>query len=153
MEEEQGLKLHLFVLCKFSGQPDIYLSNLIVLSLTQSRLGLVEEGEEALVGGSLHLLDHLAALEDLEGGHALDAGSLRDVARLVDVALLHHELGEVGNVALVDRTDPLAWRAPRSSEIDDKGLIASLKGFELFEVLDVEVSVVSHCRVRFEKIF
>ena len=52
------------------------LSEQLRLAALHSRLGSVEEIDEALVGGALHLLGLRTILVHLESGHALDAGGL-----------------------------------------------------------------------------
>ena len=124
--------------------------HVLLSSLQQSeslRLCPVEKVNEALVAGATHRFDLSAVLVHLEGGHGLDAGSLRRFRVRINVDLLEDELGVLGHLAGVDGSDALARRAPGRREVDNEGL-ASLGRCDCCVegslVCEHHVTVVSH---------
>ena len=74
-----------------------------------------------------HRVDHLAAAEEEEGGHARDAELRRELAQPIDV-----DLDEEGRVSKLlsqrckRRSDALARPAPHCGEVDDEQLVGRL---------------------------
>ena len=93
-------------------------------------LGFVEELFNdlfaALFAGQLQLAEHFAVHVDLERGHVQNFSGPRALRIGIDIQLLEDELGVYFNLRLVDRSNPLARRAPFRSEVDDQGLAAVL---------------------------
>ena len=84
----------------------------------------VDEVPDALLAGSLELANLVAALVDLEGGHALDAGGLSSVGSGVDVNLVEgNVVGTFGSDLSEDGADSLAGWAPGSGEVNDHGFV------------------------------
>ena len=88
-------------------------SLMCVDELAQLRLGRETHG-----GG-----DHFAALEHQHRGDAGDAVFLRRIGIVIDVELADLHIGHVFRDFFDDRTDHLAWAAPRSPEVDQHGLL------------------------------
>ena len=138
--EGYGASRFLFIFSKFGY------SN-VTQSLT-SCLGSVEEVNEALIGGTLHLLDLCAVLIDLESGHALDASFLGAFSIGVDVELHHGELWVVGDMTLIDGSNSLARWAPCGCEVDDQRLATTRGSSDSSQegglVSDVHICVICH---------
>ena len=118
-----------------------------LLLSSYSCFGSIEKLGETLVASTFHLLDLLAVLIDLEGGHALDACSLGGFRVSVYIDLLHSDLGIFGDLCYIDGSNSLARRAPTGGEIDNEGLSASSCSngrIEVCKSCEHDISVVCH---------
>ena len=96
---------------------------------------LLDKRLESVLVGTAHHVCLLAALEDDEGGHGLDAEFLRNIALVVNVDLYEDHLACVLlSELLVVGLDHLARGAPLGSEVDYDGNIPG-SGNNLLEML------------------
>ena len=86
-------------------------------------LELVDLRLEAVKVGAADHVDLVAALEELEGGHGLDAAVLGDLASLIDVNLHEDGVRDLGRELLELGLDHLTRGAPGGGEVDDDKLV------------------------------
>lgn len=101
--------------------------------LQRSRGVVADLGGELGHVGALDLVDLLAGLEELEGGHGRDAALGRDVFRLVDIAFRKDDgrgAGVLFGKLVEARRDDLTGPAPGGVEIDDEERV----GFRFVEL-------------------
>lgn len=73
--------------------------------------------------GATNSLDHLAALEEEEGGHSGDTVVSGNLGELVHVDLVELDAGVLVAQLLDQRGDGLAGTAPGREEVDEDGLL------------------------------
>ena len=80
-------------------------------------------GSDAILVGTAHLSNFIAALVELEGGHGLDAYVLRGLLVGINVDLDEDGVGELFLHSNEFGADHLAGRAPGGSEVNDNELV------------------------------
>ena len=98
-------------------------------------LELVDLRLEAVEVGATDHVDLVAALEELEGGHGLDATVLSDLSSLINVNLHEDGVRNLGRELLELGLDHLTRGAPGGGEVDDDELVLLEQLVELIHSL------------------